>query len=42
MGTSGIYELDLSNLGGQIFSLEFTTFNGGEAIIDVIYESKGV
>ena len=41
MGSSGIYELDLSNLGGQIFSLVFNELNGQEAIIDMVYEGKG-
>lgn len=45
MGSSGIYELDLSNLGGQIFSLVFTELNftelNGEAIIDIVYEGEG-
>ena len=39
MGSSGIYELDLSNLGGQIFSLVFNKLNG-QAIVDMVYERK--
>lgn len=39
IGYSGIYELDLTNLGGLIYSLVFTNIGEDDNIVvDIIYE----
>ena len=43
IGRYGIYELDLSAVGGVITSLTFTRFgeSGTSAIVDIIYDALG-
>ena len=40
IGRYGIYELDLTGLGGWITSLTFSGKNTSPIIVDIIYESE--
>ncbi len=41
VGATQIYELDLTGLGGQIYSIVFKETNETSVIVDIIYEGGG-